>query len=96
MSKDRLCESCNENKSIGVANALGPVSTAFCESCAKGGIFPWWNVVGYLGMAGPGLFHPEYEEILQANLKFHGKTREEFESEGEQLLDAYQKRCKEV
>ena len=86
----RLCEACNENEMIGVANALGPVSIAFCRRCAQEGIFPWWNIIGYLGMAGPGPFHSSYEEILQVNLKFHGKTREDFDEEVKQVLKSYE------
>ena len=79
------CEVCGINESIGVVNALGPLSLATCRSCIDGGFYPWWNLVGYYC----GIRYEDLtlaaQEGIQANLVFHKKTLEEFKAECQEL-----------
>ena len=86
------CEVC-QKPAIGVCNALGPVSCAFCRECIEAHRFPYWNLVGYLGFPPPKAKEDLAEWVhpaIDATLAFYKKTWEEFVSDCQKANDKYE------
>ncbi len=74
------CESCNKNKSVGVACVPGvPYSAAYCGECLDANSHPMHILVANTACCG-GLEHCTgwWKDIVESSLKHQGKDMEWF------------------
>lgn len=83
------CDVCGkETKTIVCSSTCGAISFAYCEDCLRNGIEP------YDALVGMGLFYADIntnykKNILDPSLKFHGKTREQFDDDVQAQEEEY-------
>ena len=85
MSKCDVCG--KETNTIVCSSTCGAISFSYCRECLYNGIEP------YDALVGMGLFYADMnktyiQQILDPSLKFHGKTREQFDADVEAQYDA--------
>ena len=78
MSKCDVCG--RESIVMFCSSTCGGVSFAYCEECIINGIEPYSALVG-IGVHYEDINQDYREHILDPSLKFHGKTREQFDAD---------------
>jgi hypothetical protein len=84
----RKCDCCGQEVEVDninvCASAMGPISYAYCNSCLVNGIEPYEGIIAYCAGAVESyekLTSPTYKQIIDTNLKFYGKTVEQFNAD---------------
>ena len=80
------CQVCGKETDVAVfSSTMGAISFAYCKDCAENGYEPYGVMVSYISCAGswPDDINEEYQEIVRNNLRFFGKTEEEFSNDVE-------------
>jgi hypothetical protein len=92
---DLKCEVCGK-PAVGVCNALGPMSAAFCGECLTTNRVTYGNLVGYLYTVEPKTLddlaewvHPTVKETLA----FYGRTWEDFVKDCADAMRSYEAYC---
>ena len=86
MSKCDVCG--KETNTIVCSSTCGAISFAYCKECLSNGIEP------YDALVGMGLYYADInsnykKQILDPSLKFHNKTREQFDADVEAQDEEY-------
>lgn len=79
---------------LGVCNALGPMSSAFCRECLVAGRVTYGNLVGYLcDSVGPTRENSGLAEwvfpTIDVTLLFYGKTWEQFAKDCAEIREQF-------
>ena len=95
--KKLICECCNEKEAAGVyASKCGPISHAYCISCLRDDIEPYNSLVGMVfSVDGYDNLYDSIQKMVDHNLKFYNKTREEFDREVNEMIKNCEKDMKD-
>ena len=75
------CDVCGkETNTIVCSSTCGAISLAYCEDCLRNGIEPYDALVG-MGLYYADINETYKQQILDPSLKFHDKTREQFDND---------------
>ena len=78
MSKCDVCG--KEAKTIVCCSTCGAISFSYCEDCLRNGIEPYDALVG-MGLYYADINNKYKQQILDPSLRFHNKTREQFDAD---------------
>lgn len=94
-SPELKCAVCGKS-AIGVCNALGPMSDAFCRECLVAGRVSYGNLVAYLYTGEPKKLEDLADWVhptVTATLDFYGKTWEDFALDCTEANRGYDEYC---
>ena len=78
MSKCDVCG--KETNTIVCCSTCGAISFSYCAECLNAGIEPYDALVG-MGLYYADINNTYRKQILDPSLRFHGKTREQFDDD---------------
>ena len=70
------------------SSSTGGISFAYCPRCLQAGYEPYSALVG-MGLFWADINRTYIQEILIPSLNFHGKTKEDFDNDGENFYKGY-------
>lgn len=91
------CSICRKEDAPGgvACSPLGPISYFYCFDCLREGLEPWGMFLHAVGSDHLEDHERWFQELVERNLEFYGKTWEELVQESKKAVEEYQQHLKE-